>query len=106
MRKKLNRFQSYLKEDPKRIHHIMLAGSALLFVFVYTTIQSSHQVGSKAASSIVYVPTSGAGAIPDTCNQPSGQAIPDESSALETFINSQNIESVSQWNQVCQAWIS
>ena len=24
---------------------------------------------------------------------------------LETFINSQNIESVNQWNQVCQAWI-
>ena len=24
---------------------------------------------------------------------------------LETYINSQNIESVSQWNQICQAWV-
>ena len=89
MREKLKNLRSYFTKDPKHMHHALLVCSAILFIAVYTGFQVSHQPGSKADSDIVYVPTSGSGAIPDSCSQPAGQAIPDESAALASFIDSQ-----------------
>jgi hypothetical protein len=89
MTQKLTRFWGFFSSDSRRLRQLLIVFSALAFVVTYTVFQVSHQVKSKADSNIVYVPTSGAGAILDTCSQTAGQNPPDVSAALASFINSQ-----------------